>query len=187
MANGQNYVIYSGTNITDVERVNQQKINYLLSSNLTAPTTQFPAYILSGASSNQQPGPNSNIGNTITVYPMTIRQKGAIQVQYVRYPVTPNWTYVTLTGGEPLLQVDDSLITALKKANIYIAIETNGTLKAPKGIDWICMSPKANTDIQLTVATLGLRLGQSLQFLVQVFQHHLVHVQILRPRHHLLL
>ena len=57
---------------------------------------------------------------------------------------------VVLTGGEPLLQVDASLITALKKANIYIAIETNGTLKAPKGIDWICMSPKANTDIQLT-------------------------------------
>ena len=57
---------------------------------------------------------------------------------------------VVLTGGEPLLQVDDSLITAMKKANIYIAIETNGTLKAPKGIDWICMSPKANTDIQLT-------------------------------------
>ena len=57
---------------------------------------------------------------------------------------------VVLTGGEPLLQVDDSLITALKKANIYIAIERNGTLKAPKGIDWICMSPKANTDIQLT-------------------------------------
>ena len=102
MANGQNYVIYSGTNITDVERVNQQKINYLLSSNLTAPTTQFPAYILSGASSNQQPGPTSNIGNTITVYPMTIRQKGAIQVQYVRYPVTPNWTYTTLVSGEPL-------------------------------------------------------------------------------------
>ena len=57
---------------------------------------------------------------------------------------------MVLTGGEPLLQVDDSLITALKKADIYIAIETNGTLKAPKGIDWICMSPKANTDIQLT-------------------------------------
>ena len=57
---------------------------------------------------------------------------------------------VVLTGGEPLLQVDDSLIAALKKANIYIAIETNGTLKAPKGIDWICMSPKANTAIQLT-------------------------------------
>ena len=57
---------------------------------------------------------------------------------------------VVLTGGEPLLQVDDLLVMALKKANIYIAIETNGTLKAPKGIDWICMSPKANTTIKLT-------------------------------------
>ena len=102
MANGQNYVIYNGKNITDVERVHQQKLNYLLSSNLTTPTTQFPAYILSGASSNQQPGPTSNIGNTITVYPITIRQKGAIQVQYVRYPVTPNWTFTTLVSGEPL-------------------------------------------------------------------------------------
>tara|TARA_Y100001938_G_scaffold142445_1_gene213699 strand:- start:365 stop:1375 length:1011 start_codon:yes stop_codon:yes gene_type:complete len=102
MANGQNYIVYDGTNITDVERVSQQKINYLNSSNLSAPTTQFPAYILSGASSNQQPGPTSNIGNTITVYPITIRQKGAIQVQYVRYPVTPNWTFTTLVNGEPL-------------------------------------------------------------------------------------
>ena len=57
---------------------------------------------------------------------------------------------VVLTGGEPLLQVDDLLIKALKKAKIYIAIETNGTLKAPQGIDWICMSPKANTTIELT-------------------------------------
>ena len=57
---------------------------------------------------------------------------------------------VVLTGGEPLLQVDDLLIKALKRAKIYIAIETNGTLKAPQGIDWICMSPKANTTIELT-------------------------------------
>ena len=57
---------------------------------------------------------------------------------------------VVLTGGEPLLQVDDQLVKALKEAKIYIAIETNGTLKAPEGIDWICMSPKANTTIELT-------------------------------------
>ena len=56
---------------------------------------------------------------------------------------------VVLTGGEPLLQVDKGLISALKKENIYIAIETNGTLEAPDGIDWICMSPKANTEIKL--------------------------------------
>ena len=56
---------------------------------------------------------------------------------------------VVLTGGEPLLQVDKVLISALKKENIYIAVETNGTLEAPDGIDWICMSPKANTEIKL--------------------------------------
>ena len=56
---------------------------------------------------------------------------------------------VVLTGGEPLLQVDKPLIDALKNEDIYIAVETNGTLEAPDGIDWICMSPKANTDIKL--------------------------------------
>ena len=56
---------------------------------------------------------------------------------------------VVLTGGEPLLQVDKSLIDALKNEHIYIAVETNGTLEAPDGIDWICMSPKANTEIKL--------------------------------------
>ena len=56
---------------------------------------------------------------------------------------------VVLTGGEPLLQVDEVLISALKKEDIYIAVETNGTLEAPDGIDWICMSPKANTEIKL--------------------------------------
>jgi 7-carboxy-7-deazaguanine synthase (Cx14CxxC type) len=56
---------------------------------------------------------------------------------------------VVLTGGEPLLQVDKGLISVLKKENIYIAVETNGTLEAPDGIDWICMSPKANTEIKL--------------------------------------
>ncbi len=56
---------------------------------------------------------------------------------------------MVLTGGEPLLQVDKPLIDALKNEDIYIAVETNGTLEAPDGIDWICMSPKANTEIKL--------------------------------------
>lgn len=56
---------------------------------------------------------------------------------------------VVLTGGEPLLQVNDELVTALKQEQIYIAVETNGTLDAPDHIDWICMSPKANTEIKL--------------------------------------
>ena len=56
---------------------------------------------------------------------------------------------VVLTGGEPLLQLNDELVAALKQEQIYIAVETNGTLDAPDHIDWICMSPKANTEIKL--------------------------------------
>ena len=63
--------------------------------------------------------------------------------------VDSNPVSAVLTGGEPLLQLDDELIQELKKEDIYIAIETNGTLLAPDGIDWICMSPKAGTEIKL--------------------------------------
>jgi 7-carboxy-7-deazaguanine synthase len=52
--------------------------------------------------------------------------------------------YVVCTGGEPLLQLDVPLIGALHTRGFEIAIETNGTLPAPDGIDWICVSPKAN-------------------------------------------
>jgi 7-carboxy-7-deazaguanine synthase len=52
--------------------------------------------------------------------------------------------YVVLTGGEPLLQLDAPLIDALHAQGFEIAIETNGTLAAPAGVDWICVSPKAN-------------------------------------------
>jgi 7-carboxy-7-deazaguanine synthase len=55
--------------------------------------------------------------------------------------------FAVLTGGEPLLQVDAALIAALKARGFEIAIETNGTLPAPPGLDWICVSPKAGTEI----------------------------------------
>jgi len=55
--------------------------------------------------------------------------------------------YAVFTGGEPLLQLDEALIAELKRKDIIIALESNGTLPAPEGIDWICMSPKANTTI----------------------------------------
>jgi 7-carboxy-7-deazaguanine synthase (Cx14CxxC type) len=51
--------------------------------------------------------------------------------------------FVVLTGGEPMLQADESLIAALHAAGFEIAIETNGTLPVPRSIDWICVSPKA--------------------------------------------
>src|SRR5580704_5120521 len=56
----------------------------------------------------------------------------------------PEHRLVVLTGGEPLLQVDAALIEALHGAGFSIALETNGTLAAPAGIDWVCVSPKAD-------------------------------------------
>ena len=55
--------------------------------------------------------------------------------------------YVVLTGGEPLLQVDDALVAALHARDFEIGVETNGTQAAPAGLDWICVSPKANADL----------------------------------------
>jgi len=58
--------------------------------------------------------------------------------------------YVVCTGGEPLLQVDEALIAALHARGFEIAVETNGTQPAPPGLDWICVSPKADAEIVLT-------------------------------------
>lgn len=57
--------------------------------------------------------------------------------------------YVVLTGGEPLLQVDDSLVDALHARGFEIGVETNGTQPAPAGLDWICVSPKRGAEIVL--------------------------------------
>jgi len=58
--------------------------------------------------------------------------------------------FVVFTGGEPLLQLDEALITAVHDRAFMIAIETNGTIKIPEGIDWICVSPKADADLVVT-------------------------------------
>jgi len=55
--------------------------------------------------------------------------------------------FVVITGGEPLLQLDEPLIASLHALGFEIAIETNGTLEAPRGLDWICVSPKAGTSL----------------------------------------
>lgn len=57
--------------------------------------------------------------------------------------------YVVFTGGEPLLQIDDALIAAVHAHDFEIAIETNGTIEPPQGIDWICVSPKAGAPFNL--------------------------------------
>ena len=61
----------------------------------------------------------------------------------------PEHRYTVLTGGEPLLQVDPALIDALHARGFTIAVETNGTVAAPPGLDWICVSPKAGAELIL--------------------------------------
>ncbi|MDK2970941.1 MAG: 7-carboxy-7-deazaguanine synthase [Candidatus Sumerlaeota bacterium] len=55
--------------------------------------------------------------------------------------------FVVCTGGEPLLQLDDELVEELHEIGFEVAVETNGTRRAPAGIDWVCVSPKAGADL----------------------------------------
>ena len=66
------------------------------------------------------------------------------------WPVGAGARFVVCTGGEPLLQLDAPLVEALHDCGFRVAIETNGTLEAPRGIDWICVSPKADAPLRLT-------------------------------------
>jgi 7-carboxy-7-deazaguanine synthase len=78
----------------------------------------------------------------------------AIQAKWT--PSDVQRRFVVLTGGEPLLQVDVALVAALHARGFKIAMETNGTLVPPPGIDWLCVSPKAD-------APLAVRSGQELK------------------------
>jgi 7-carboxy-7-deazaguanine synthase len=62
-------------------------------------------------------------------------------------PAGADGRLVVVTGGEPLLQLDAALIDALHGRGFEVALETNGTIPAPPGLDWICVSPKAGTEI----------------------------------------
>jgi 7-carboxy-7-deazaguanine synthase (Cx14CxxC type) len=63
------------------------------------------------------------------------------------WPHGQHQRYVVCTGGEPLLQLDTELLDELHRLGFEVAIETNGTITVPRGVDWICVSPKANTDV----------------------------------------
>lgn len=76
-----------------------------------------------------------------------------------QWPAGQGSRFVVLTGGEPLLQVDAALIDALHAQGFEIAVETNGSVAAPPGLDWICVSPKAG-------APLLQRSGQELKVVV---------------------
>lgn len=63
-----------------------------------------------------------------------------------QWPQGKGQKYVVLTGGEPLLQVNEQFVDALHAQGFEIAVETNGSVLAPSGIDWICVSPKAGAE-----------------------------------------
>jgi 7-carboxy-7-deazaguanine synthase (Cx14CxxC type) len=66
---------------------------------------------------------------------------------------------VVCTGGEPLLQLDEALVGALHRLGFEVAVETNGTLPLPAGLDWVCVSPKAGAELVVTA-------GQELKLVV---------------------
>lgn len=65
------------------------------------------------------------------------------------WPENEKKPYLVCTGGEPLLQMDDEFISTVHRSDFEIGIETNGTKIPPEGIDWICVSPKANAEFIL--------------------------------------
>jgi len=73
------------------------------------------------------------------------------------WPAAAGSRFIVCTGGEPLLQLDAALIDALHAHDFTVAIETNGTLPVPDGVDWVCVSPKAG-------ATLATTAGDELKF-----------------------
>jgi 7-carboxy-7-deazaguanine synthase (Cx14CxxC type) len=88
-------------------------------------------------------GTDGENGGKYTAVELTAKIKSLL-------PENSREPFVVLTGGEPALQVDDILVSEMHAHGLEIAIETNGTKLLPDGIDWICMSPKAGTDIVLT-------------------------------------
>lgn len=89
----------------------------------------------------------------------------------------PASKYVVFTGGEPLLQLDTALISAMHEAGFQIAIETNGTLPVPDGIDWICVSPKMGS-------TLVVRRGNEIKVVIPQADQPLEEYASLDFEHH---
>ncbi|WP_288411064.1 7-carboxy-7-deazaguanine synthase [uncultured Herbaspirillum sp.] len=87
--------------------------------------------------------------------------------------------YVVFTGGEPLLQLDAALIAAMHAIGFEIAIETNGTIAVPEGVDWICVSPKMGAKLKVTR-------GSELKVVVPQAGQPLAHYETLDFQHFLL-
>jgi 7-carboxy-7-deazaguanine synthase len=96
------------------------------------------------------------------------------------WPVSyPQTKYVVFTGGEPLLQLDTKLINAMHQLGFEVAIETNGTLPVPEGVDWVCVSPKMGSklvvlkgsELKVVIPQLGQPLSE---YAALDFEHHFV-------------
>ncbi len=95
----------------------------------------------------------------------------AVRVEQVWAALGPGGKFVVCTGGEPLLQLDQDLIDALHAHDFTVAIETNGTIEVPQGIDWITVSPKASArlivkqgdELKLVYPQQGVRLDDYLK------------------------
>ena len=93
--------------------------------------------------------------------------------------VYPEKKYVVFTGGEPLMQLDAQLIAAMHAVGFEIAIETNGTIVVPEGVDWVCVSPKMGADLIVLkgdeLKVVIPQLGQHMQKYAQLdFKHFFV-------------
>lgn len=94
-------VLYNNT--TEVEKVSHSKIHNLLASNIAAPSVSYPVYTMDG---------NTTTSTRIQLYPSILNsstQSGFITAQYIRYPEDPNWTYNSLSNGEPVFNPSTTL------------------------------------------------------------------------------
>ena len=97
------------------------------------------------------------------------------------WPDSNTQPYIVCTGGEPALQLDKELIDAFHRKGCLVAVETNGSLELPEGIDWICVSPKKGAELVLTYGDeLKLVYPQG-DFDPEQFESHLFHNFYLQP------
>ena len=77
-----------------------------------------------------------------------IDQDELVDEIFAAWPQAAHNPMVVFTGGEPLLQLDEELIWLLRDLGFYVAVETNGTVQVPDGVNWLCVSPKAGTELR---------------------------------------
>ena len=103
----------------------------------------------------------------------------ALSINHLWPASYPGSKFVVFTGGEPLLQLDVALISAMHEVGFEIAIETNGTLPVPLGVDWICVSPKMGSNLVVRegneLKVVIPQLGQAMnEYALLKFEHHFV-------------